>query len=156
MLEGQCFLCCISISLDNIQFTFNSPSMANANNMIHITKGKLQELICKNTGSVRESEKGMIREHSPQPHCPRMQDGLMAKITQTSMPVYDLDLFSDYNISEDWKEGKDGGEARLAVYDEERDVVDFEAVREVAYSSPAFVCMGDYDDLVAAVDEFGR
>jgi hypothetical protein len=84
-----------------------------------------------------------------------MQYGLMAEVTQTGMPVYNLYLFSDDDVSEDWEEGKYGRKGGFAVDDEERDVIDFEAVCEVSYSGPTFVSMGNDDDLMAAVDEFG-
>ncbi len=54
---------------------------------------------------------------------------------------------------EDGEEGEDGGEGGLAVDDEEGDVVDLEAVGEVADAFAIVMGVGDDDDLVAAVYE---
>lgn len=42
-----------------------SPSMTDANNMIHITQGKFQKFIGQDTSSVREAEQRMIRKNGP-------------------------------------------------------------------------------------------
>lgn len=71
------------------------------------------------------------------------------------MPMHNFYALSYHNIAEYREEGKYGRERRLAVDDEEGDVVDFETIGEVADTSAAFVGMGYNDDLVATVDEFG-
>jgi len=35
-------------------------------------------------------------------------------------------------------------------------MINFEAIGKISYACPAFVCMRDYDYLVAAVDKLGR
>jgi hypothetical protein len=70
------------------------------------------------------------------------------------MAVNDVDVFSNDDIAEDREEREDGRECRFAVDDEEGDVVDLEAVREVANSSSSFVCMGNHNHFVTSVDEF--
>lgn len=131
------------------------PGVTDADDMVDVAESELQQLIRKNTRRIRKSKKRMIRKHRPQPHSPRMQNRLMAQTAQTRMTMHNLNLLSDDNISKNRKEGKHGGESGFAVDDEEGDVVDFEAVGEVADSRAAFVGVGDDDDLVAAVDEFG-
>lgn len=84
-----------------------------------------------------------------------MQYRLMAKTAQTRVPVHNLNLLSDDNITKDRKEREDGGHGRFAVDDEKGDVIDFQTVGEIADSGAAFVGMGDNDDFVAKVDEFG-
>lgn len=61
----------------------------------------------------------------------------------------------NHNVAEDGKEGEDGGEGGLAVYHKEGDMVDFEAVGEIADSRATLVGMGYDDDFVTAVDKFG-
>jgi hypothetical protein len=75
----------------------------------------------------------------------------MAKAAQTGMSMHNLNLFPDDDISEDGEEGKDGGEGRLSIYDEEGNMVDLEAIGEVMNSGAALICMGDHDDLVASI-----
>ena len=72
------------------------------------------------------------------------------------MTVHDLDTFAQHNGAEDGKEAEDCGECGFAVDDEEGDVVDFEAVGEVAHACAALVGVRDDYDFVAAVDEFLR
>jgi hypothetical protein len=129
--------------------------MANTNYMVHITQRKFQELVGQNTGSICESKQRMIREHSPQSHCPRVQYGFMAETAQTCVAMHNLDLLAYDNIPEDWEEGEYGGKAGGAVHDQERDMVDFEAVCEVTDAGSSFVGVRDDDDFMAAVDELG-
>ena len=51
----------------------------------------------------------MISENGTQTHGPRMENCFMAKTTQACVAMYNLDTFSNDDISKDWKEGKDGG-----------------------------------------------
>lgn len=78
----------------------------------------------------------------------------MAETAQTLMPMDNLDPLADDNVSKDGEEGEHRGHRRLAVYHEERHMVDLEAVCEVADAGAAFVGMRDDYDLVAAVYEF--
>lgn len=71
------------------------------------------------------------------------------------MAMHDLNFFPQNNISEYGEEGEDGGEGGFAVDDEKGDMVDFETVGQVAHAGSAGVGVGDDDDFVAAVDEFG-
>jgi len=96
----------------------------------------------------------VVGEDGSEPHGPRMQDGLMAQAAKTSMPMDNLDAFADGDVSEDGKEGEDGWEGRLAVDDEEGDIVDLEAVGQVAYARTASIGVCYDNDLVSTVDEF--
>jgi hypothetical protein len=78
----------------------------------------------------------------------------MAETAQACMSMHDFNLLSNDNVSEDGEEGEDSWEGGGAVDDEEGDVVDLEAIREVSHSRSPLVCMRDDDDLVAPVDEF--
>lgn len=69
------------------------------------------------------------------------------------MAMDDLNLFPDDNIPKDGKERKDGGECGLAVDNEERDMIDLEAIREVAHSGPALVRMSDDHYFVSTIDQ---
>ena len=77
------------------------------------------------------------------------------------MAVHDLDAFADEDLAQDGEGGEDGGEGGLAVHDPVREVVDLDAVGEVADAGAAGVIgcaigVGDDDDFVATVDEFLR
>ena len=129
--------------------------MADANDVIHITQSKLQQLIRQNTRRIREPKKRMIRKHRPQPHSPRMQNRLMAQTAQTSMPMHNLNLLPQHHIPENREKRKHRRKRSFSVNYKERDVVDFEAICEIADAGAAFVGVGDDDDFVAAVDELG-
>lgn len=83
-----------------------------------------------------------------------MEDGFSTEATETGMTVDNLNLLANDNVAEYGKERKDGREGGFAVDDEEGDVVDFQAIGEVADSCSTFVRMCDYDDFVSAIDEF--
>ena len=68
----------------------------------------------------------------------------------------DLDLLPDEDLAEDGEGGEDRGEGGAAVDDPVWQVVDFEAVGEIANSCAARVGVGDDYYFVAAVDEFLR
>ena len=70
------------------------------------------------------------------------------------MAMYNLDLLADYNVAEHGEKGEYRGHGRLAVDHEEGDVVDLEAIGEVAHAGAALVSMSDDYDLVTAVYEF--
>ena len=70
------------------------------------------------------------------------------------MSMYNPNALAYDNVAEDGEEGEDGGKGCFAVDDPEGDVVDFEAVGQVAYAFTAGVGVCDDNDFVAAVDEF--
>ena len=70
------------------------------------------------------------------------------------MTMNNLNLFANDDIAEYGEEREERRHRGLAVDDEEGDMVDFEAVGEVAYAGAAFIGVGYDDDFVAAVDEF--
>jgi hypothetical protein len=96
----------------------------------------------------------MVCEHRIQPHGSRVKYRLIAEVAETGMAVHYLDLLADDDVPEDGEEGEHGGERSLAVDGPEGDVVDFEAIGEVADSLASLEGVGDDDDLVATVDEF--
>jgi hypothetical protein len=70
------------------------------------------------------------------------------------MSMHDFNLLPKKNIPKDREEGEYGGERRLAVYHKKGDVVDLQAVGEVANTRPSIVGMRNDYDFVASVDEF--
>lgn len=124
--------------------------------MVHITQDEFEQFVRQDTSSIRKSKQRMIRKHCSQPHRPRMQDRLMAQITQTPMTMHNLNLFPDTYIPEDREEREDGRKGGLAIDNKEGDVVDLQAVVEV--SNPLAVVVGVRydDDLVATVYKFAR
>lgn len=121
--------------------------------MIHITQSELEQLVGKDASSVGKSKQGVVRENSPYAHGPGMQGCFPAQTAEGSMAMDDVDLFPDENVTENREEGEDGGEGRRAVDDEEWDVVDLEAIGEVAHTLAVIVGVGYNDDLVAPVYE---
>lgn len=71
------------------------------------------------------------------------------------MSVDNFNLLPYHNIPKDGKEREDGGKGRGAVNDEEGDMIHFEAIRKVPHTRPPIVCVGDDNDFVSAIDEFG-
>jgi hypothetical protein len=96
----------------------------------------------------------VISEDRPQAHRTSMKDGLMTKTAQTCVSMNNLNLLSNHNVAEDWKERENCWESSLSVDDEKRYMVDFEAVRQIADTCSAFVGVRDDNDFVAAIDEF--
>lgn len=70
--------------------------------------------------------------------------------------MHDFDALSNADVSECRKEGKYGRKCCLAVDYEERNVVDFQAICEVADAFAVTIGMGDDDDFVTAVYELAR
>lgn len=81
--------------------------MTDANNMVHITQRKFQQLIREDTRRVGKPEKTMIRKAGSQPHGPRVQNSLMAKAAQRSVAVDNFDLLADQDVAEYWEERED-------------------------------------------------
>lgn len=77
----------------------------------------------------------------------------MTKVAQAGVSMDDLDALPDADVAEDGEEREDGREGRLAVHNQEGDVVDLEAICEVADTLSVIVGMCDYNDLVAAIDK---
>lgn len=127
--------------------------MAHTYAVIYVAQNKLEQLIRQDARSIRKAKERMICKHGPQPHRPRVQDGLVAKRAEAAMAMDDFNLLADADVAQYGEEGEDGGEGRRAVDDEEGHVVDFEAVVEVANALAIVVVMGDDDDFVASVDE---
>ena len=130
--------------------------MTDTNDMVYVTENEFEKLVSEDTGCVCESEQRMIRKHSPQAHCPRMQNGFMAKTTQTRVSMNDFNLLSNDDISEYWKEGENCWKCRSAVDDEKGNVVDFKAICQVSHTSPAFVRVSNYYHFMSSVNELCR
>lgn len=156
MRGGRCFLCyqkreqCCSIPGD-----FSSPCMAYTNAMIHITQSKLEQFIGQDTRSIRKPKQRMVREYRPQPHRSSMQNSLMTQTTQTRMPVYNFDLLSDDDISEDRKERKDCRHSRFSIYYKEGHMIYLKAIGQIPDTCPPFIRVSDDNNFVASIDEFG-
>ena len=130
--------------------------MTDTDNVIHVAENKLQQLIRKNRSCIRKPKQRVVRKDSPQPHRPRMQYSLAAKATQTGMPVDNLNLFANDDISEYGEEREERRHGRLAVDDEEGYMVHFQAVCQIPHSCSTRIGVGDDDNLVAPVDELLR
>lgn len=130
--------------------------MTDTNDMVYVTENEFEKLVGEDTGCVCESEQRMIRKHSPQAHCPRMQNSFMAKTAQTGVSVYNFNLLSNDDIPKNWEEGENCRESRGAVNDEEGNVVNFEAICQVSHTSPALVRVGYYYYFMTPVNKLRR
>jgi hypothetical protein len=128
--------------------------MAHTDDMVNVAECELQELVGEYAASICKAEQTVICKDGPQAHGPGMQNSFVAQATKASMAMYDLDSFADHNVAEDGKEGEDSGERRLAVDDQEGDIVDLEAICKVSHACSASVGVSDDNDLVAPIDEF--
>ena len=155
-LEGRCSLCYNVLAAASPGKITNEdiPSMTDADDMIHITQGKLEKLVRQYASRISKSKETVVRKNRPQSHSPRMQYGLMAQTTQAGVSMYDSNALANNNIAEDGKEGEDGGEGGLAVDNPEWDVVDLETVGKISDAFPTVVRMCDDDDLVSTIYEF--
>jgi hypothetical protein len=70
------------------------------------------------------------------------------------MSMDDLDSFAYNDIAEDWKEGKDGRERSLAVYNEEGYVVNLQSICKVSNTCTAGVCVSDDYNFMSTINEF--
>ena len=128
--------------------------MAYAYRVINVTQCELQKFIGENRGRIGEAKERVIGEDGSQAHSARVEYGLSTEATKTGMTVNDLNLLANDNIAEYRKEGKDGRKCRLAVDDEEGNVVDLESIRKVADAGSTLVCMRDDNNFVSTVDQF--
>jgi len=71
------------------------------------------------------------------------------------MSMHDLNPLSYNDIPEHREEREDGRKGGFAVDDEEGNVVDFEAIGEVAHTGATLIRVCNDNDLVSAIDEFG-
>jgi hypothetical protein len=83
-----------------------------------------------------------------------MQDCFMTETAQTRVAMNDLDLFPYYNIAKDREERENRRKGGLSIDDQKWDMVDFQSVRQVMDTCPAFVGMRDNDDLVPSINQF--
>lgn len=127
--------------------------MANADDVVYITEDELKQLIGQDAGGIGKAKERVVGKDCSQAHGPGMEQALVAETAQTAMAVDNLDLLPQHNVAEDGKEGEDGGEGGVTVYDGKGDVVDLDAVGEVPDALSVVVGMGHDNDLVAAVDE---
>lgn len=130
------------------------PGMADADGMADVAQRKLEELVRENASSICEAKQAVVGENSIQSHSSCMEYRLVAEVAETGMAVYYLDLLADNDVAKDGEEGEDGRERSFAVDGPEGDIVDFEAIGEVANSFASLECVGDDDDFVATTDEF--
>jgi hypothetical protein len=128
--------------------------MTNAYDMVNVAQGEFQQLVSENASCIPKTKQAMICKDSSQAHGPRMQYSFVAQAAETGVAMDNFDTLADHDIAEDGEEGEDSRKRRLPVDDQERYVVDFEAIGQVSYTCSAGICMSDDDHLMAAVDEF--
>ena len=71
------------------------------------------------------------------------------------MPMHDFNLLSQDNIPENRKERKDSREGSFPIDNEERYMIDLETICEISNTGAPFIGVGDDDDFMATIDEFG-
>lgn len=70
------------------------------------------------------------------------------------MAMYDLNALANHNVSKYREEGEDCWECRLAIDDQEGNIIDFEAIGQVSHACSTSVGMGDDNDFMSAINEF--
>lgn len=70
------------------------------------------------------------------------------------MAVDNLNLFANDNIPEYGEEREHRRHSRLAIYDEERHMVNLETIGKIPNPSAPFVCVSDDYDFMTTVDKF--
>jgi hypothetical protein len=137
------------------------PCMRYTNNMPNIAQAELQQLIRHNTSCIAEAEQTVICKDGTKTHRPSMQQALMAQVAETTMTVHDLDSLSYEDLPQHWERREYRWKGRAAVNDPMWQMVDFDAVGQVAYPGTRWVvvgwraiCVGDDYHIVATVDEF--
>lgn len=70
------------------------------------------------------------------------------------MTMHNLNLFAYHDVAEDGKEGENCRKRALSVHDQKGDMVHFETIGKVAYSSAASVGVRDDDNFMASIDQF--
>lgn len=75
-----CFLCCVVLAGFSIGAydCRNTPSMRNADNVINVAQGELEQLVCHDASSITEAKERVVRENGSQTHRTCMQDSLVA------------------------------------------------------------------------------
>ena len=70
--------------------------------------------------------------------------------------MYDLYLFADEDLPQDRERAEYSRESGASIHDPVWQMVDLDAVRKVSYACPRgrVVRVGDYDDTVAAINQF--
>jgi len=76
----------------------------------------------------------------------------MTEIAETPMSMNNFDLLANDNVSKDRKEREDSWKCCLPVYDEERNVVDLQAICKISHSGTTLISMSDDYNFVAAID----
>ena len=71
------------------------------------------------------------------------------------MAMYNLNPLPKDDIAEDGEEREDSRHSRFAINDQKGDIIYFQAVCEMPYSSTILICVSDNDDLVSSIDELG-
>jgi len=127
--------------------------MADTNDVINVTQSEFQKLVGQDAGSVCKSKERMIRKDSAQTHRPSMEDTFMTQAAEAGMTMYDLDLLSYDDVTENWEEREYSRKSGLSVYNEEWDVIDFEAICEIPHAGTAFICMSNDYHFMPAVDK---
>lgn len=95
----------------------------------------------------------MVGKNCPEAHCPCMKNSFVTEAAQACMAMYNLNLLTNHNVSEDREEREDRRHGRLPIDHEEGDMVYFEPIGEVANAGSSLVGMGYDDDFMAAIDK---
>ena len=73
--------------------------MRDTDDVPDIAQAELEQLVRQDTRRIAEAEQAMIGKDSMQTHRPSVQEAFMAKITERGVPMDDLDLLSNENLS---------------------------------------------------------
>lgn len=95
----------------------------------------------------------MVRKDGSDAHRSCVQRSFPTKTTQGRVTMYDVDLFSYYDVPEDGEEREDSWHGCRAIYGPEGHIVALEAICKVSYSCSVIVGVGYDHHFVTSIDE---
>ena len=89
--------------------------MTDANDVVDIAQGELEQLIGQDTGGIGEAKERMVREYGADSHGARVQNGFVAEIAETGVAVDDFNALANHYVAEHGEEGEYSGEGGFAI-----------------------------------------
>lgn len=125
------------------------PCMRDANDVVDIREGELEELVHDNTAGIRESKERMIREAGFETHGARVDDGLVAHRGEGLVSMNDRYPLPQDNCPEDRKESVECRRGSVLKDNLHGDMVNFEPVGQTPNPAPAAIGVCDDNNFVS-------
>lgn len=128
-------------------------SVRDTNDVVRVTQRDSQKLVGEHRADISEAEQGMVREDCAEPHGLGVEEGVVGHGGEGTVRVDDGDFLANEYVPEQRQTVKEGCGRRLVVHNSQRQVIDFEALREVTDAFSVAVRMGDNYDFVPPFDQ---